>query len=140
MNHRSRIVLACCVFGTFIAAGAGGALLVAAESTAPVPGLVSSVAAAAAPLEVRLRLETNAPGRFVRLRDVVEVRSDRDGVFEAVGDTVVRVRDGRFVRRVDVVRRLLRAGLAEGSFRVTGPALCDWRPRSGAVAGAEEGQ
>ena len=96
--------------------------------TGPLAGPVRASEDESAPLVVRLSLEVHSPGRFVRLRDVVEVRSDRDGAWDSVGDTVIRVRDGRFVRRVDVARRLGRAGLEEGAFRVTGPALCEWRP------------
>ncbi len=83
-----------------------------------------------APLVVQLGLETKSPGRTMRLRDVVEVRADRDGTWESVGDVLVRVHEGRFIRRVDIARRLRRAGLDESAFRVTGPALCDWRPRA----------
>jgi hypothetical protein len=134
MTRRSTLFLVLLALCAVLGAAPGGVPTAAGESTAPAPGLVPSAAAASPPLVLRLRLETDAPGRFVHLRDVVEVGCDRDGVFDSVASTVVRVRDGRFVRRVDVVRRLVRAGLAEGSFRVTGPALCDWRPRNAGAA------
>jgi len=140
MNRRPGLLLVPLALCAIVAGVPGDVPLAAADSAARVPGFVASVASEGPPLELRLRLETRAAGRFVRVRDLVEVRSDRDGTFEAVAGTVVRVRDGRFVRRVDVARRLKRAGLAEGSFRITGPALCDWRPCAGVPAEGEAGR
>ncbi len=85
------------------------------------------------PLILELRLETQVEGRFTTLRELMTVVTDHDEVWSLVGDTRIRVREGGFVRRADVSRRLGRAGLSSARFSVTGPAFCtcDTLPSTG---------
>ena len=78
----------------------------------------------AATLVVELRLEATTVGRFVPLSELVTVTVDHAQVWDVVGETIVRVREGGLVRRADVERRLARSGLTAAQVRVEGPAFC----------------
>ena len=90
--------------------------MVAADRVAP--------AKPAPPLVLELSLEYSGSERFLTIDQVVTVLGDRDEVWPSLRDTVVRVREGGFVRRADVERRLGRAGLAPDRFELRGPAFC----------------
>ena len=76
------------------------------------------------PLVLELATEFDGPERFLTLDRVLTVLGDRDEVWPSLRDTVIRVRKGGFVRRSDVERRLVRAGLSADRFAVRGPAFC----------------
>lgn len=76
------------------------------------------------PLLIELSLAREVESRFVPLRELVQVVHDHDDVWDVVGDVRIRVREGGFVRRADLRRRIERAGLADSRYRVSGPAFC----------------
>ena len=103
------------------AALVGFALLLAPAMSAADPVVLGKPAP---PLVLELSLEYSGSERFLSLDQVITVLGDRDDVWPSLRDTVVRVREGGFVRRADVERRITRAGLAVDRFEVRGPAFC----------------
>ena len=103
-----RVLVLCALVLLPAASSAGGGD--ALDSAGPVVGIGRQETP---PLLLEMRLEKQTEGRFVTLRELVTVTTDHDEVWEFVGDVRMRVREGGFVRRADVSRRIARAGLSK---------------------------